>query len=223
MRVLAIGDIHGCSAGLDRVLAAARLRPDETVVTLGDYGDRGPDTKGVLDRLLALAETHHLVALRGNHDLMMLQARDSGSHWTDWQQAGGDAAVTSYGSFAVVPERHWRFLEERCVAYWETDTHFFVHASTYPDMPLEEQPDYILYWGRFNDPAPHQSGKVMVCGHTSQKSGLPANRGHAVCIDTWACGDGWLSCLDVGSGRLWQARQDRDEVRELWLDEFLTP
>ncbi len=47
----------------------------------------------------------------------------------------------------------------------------------------------------------------MVCGHTHQPNGLPRNLGHAVCIDTWACGGGWLTCLDTGSGRFWQANQ----------------
>jgi hypothetical protein len=60
---------------------------------------------------------------------------------------------------------------------------------------------------RFADPPPHQSGKIMVCGHTSQQSGLPRNIGHAVCIDTFVYGDGWLTCLDVANGQYWQANQ----------------
>jgi len=59
----------------------------------------------------------------------------------------------------------------------------------------------------------------MVCGHTSQKSGLPVNLGHAICIDTWAYGTGWLTCLDVTSGRVWQANQ-AGEQRTAWIDEF---
>ena len=61
----------------------------------------------------------------------------------------------------------------------------------------------MLYWEPFHHPAPHASGKVMVCGHTPQKSGWPKNLGHAVCLDTWAYGRGWLSCLDVTNSRLW--------------------
>jgi serine/threonine protein phosphatase 1 len=75
----------------------------------------------------------------------------------------------------------------------------------------------MLYWESFDDPPPHESGKVMVCGHTSQKSGKPRNLGHAVCIDTWACGEGWLTCLDAESGRYWQANQ-RGETRRGWLE-----
>jgi len=69
------------------------------------------------------------------------------------------------------------------------------------------------------NPAPHCSGKIMVCGHTSQKSGVPLNLGHAICIDTWAYGKGWLTCLDVISGRVWQANQ-AGQQREAWIDEF---
>jgi serine/threonine protein phosphatase 1 len=105
---------------------------------------------------------------------------------------------------------------------FETESHFFVHANAYSDYALDEQPDYMLYWEPFGEPAPHESGKIMVCGHTSQKSGKPKNLGRAVCIDTWAYGDGWLTCLDVDSGMYWQANQ-RGETRcnMLDLDELL--
>jgi len=64
----------------------------------------------------------------------------------------------------------------------------------------------MLYWEQFNDP-PHESGKIMVCGHTPQRSGRPRDIGHAVCIDTGAHAGGWLTCLDVMSGTYWQANQ----------------
>jgi serine/threonine protein phosphatase 1 len=58
----------------------------------------------------------------------------------------------------------------------------------------------------------------MICGHTTQKSGLPRNWGHAICIDTWVYGEGWLTCLDIQSGRLWQANK-KGECRTGWLEE----
>jgi serine/threonine protein phosphatase 1 len=76
----------------------------------------------------------------------------------------------------------------------------------------------MLYWESFDNPPPHASGKIMICGHTSQKSGRPRGLGHAVCIDTWAYGQGWLTCLDVGSGKYWQADQ-QGETRWDWLQE----
>jgi serine/threonine protein phosphatase 1 len=64
----------------------------------------------------------------------------------------------------------------------------------------------------------HDSGKIMVCGHTAQKSGIPLNLGFAVCIDTYCYGGGWLTCLDVLTGRLWQASQ-QGATRSGWLPE----
>ena len=220
MRVLAIGDIHGCANALDTLLAEIKLQPEDTLVTLGDYVDRGPDSKGVFDRLLELSEQYHLVSLRGNHEQMLLQAYTDKKAEADWIENGGDATLSSYGSLAAIPEAHWKFIEEQCVDCWESETHFFVHASVYPDLPLLEQPRYILYWGRFINPQPHESGKIMVCGHTSQKNGLPAAYPFAVCIDTYVHGGGWLTCLDTGSGLLYQANQ-HGETRRLYLQDFM--
>ena len=72
MRILAIGDIHGCSIAFDTLIASVQPQPNDKIITLGDYVDRGPDSKGVIDRLIALHETGQLTALRGNHELMML-------------------------------------------------------------------------------------------------------------------------------------------------------
>ena len=222
MRYLAVGDIHGCYRALTALAAYVPFQQDDLIITLGDYVNRGPDTCAVLDWLIEYSKKGELVALRGNHEIMMLQARDSDRDFNRWMDCGGDATLRSYspvggsGRLAHVPESHWQFLDEQTRAWFETEKHFFVHANGYPECRLSEQPDYMLYWESFDNPAPHESGKVMVCGHTSQKSGLPLNIGHAVCIDTWACGNGWLTCLDVGSGRYWQANE-QGETRSDWL------
>ena len=225
-RHLAIGDIHGCFDTLRTLCEMVGLREDDVLVTLGDYPNRGPDTCAVLDWLIHLSGTHDLKPLRGNHDIMMLAARDNQAAYRKWLKVGGDATLRSYapfegdeGSLVDIPESHWQFLTDRLLPYYETETHFFVHGSAYPDMPLDEQPEFMLFWEQYNDPPRHESGKIMVCGHTSQKSGLPVSNGNAICIDTWACGKGWLTCLDVNTGRLWQANQ-RGKTRELWLDEL---
>jgi serine/threonine protein phosphatase 1 len=224
-RTLAIGDIHGCAAAFDTLLALVNPGPDDTLITLGDYVDRGPDSRTIIDRLLSLRDRVYLVTLRGNHEQMMLKARASAFDRSSWIEAGGDATLSSYGGdLSRVSPAHWDFIENQCIEAYETETHLFVHASAYPDMPLIEQPSYILLWGRFDTTPPHESGKVIVCGHTSQKDGIPKSYGHAICIDTWACGEGWLTGLDVGSGELYQARQsgetrrfslhDREAMRE---------
>ena len=74
MRTLAIGDIHGCLAAFDLLMARVEVRPDDRLIALGDYVDRGPDSRGVLDRVIKLYEAGQLIALRGNHDAMMVDA-----------------------------------------------------------------------------------------------------------------------------------------------------
>ena len=215
MSIFAIGDIHGCSLALETLLAVIPLQENDTVVTLGDYPDRGLDTPGVFERLLRLEKDYHLVALRGNHDEMMLNARTNRDAQDAWEMNGGTSTLDSHGGMSAVPATHWQFLEHHCVDYWESETHFFVHGSAYPNVPLWEQPVYKLHWGSFSDAQPHESGKVMVCGHTSQKNGLPNNKGFAVCIDTYAYGGGWLSCLDIDHGLVWQTNQRRQMRRFL--------
>ncbi len=228
MRTLAIGDIHGCSAALDALLADVDPRPGDRLVTLGDYIDRGPDSRGVLNRLISLHAAGLLVPLRGNHEQMMLRAREDEELRWSWFRVGGAQTLGSYaprhrlGDLADVPPAHWAFLERTCAEYHETDTHIFVHAGADPDKPLAAQPSYVLLWEPFTDLGPHQSGKVLVCGHTAQRSGRPLDRGHAICIDTFVYGGGWLTCLEVNTGRVWQANQ-RGERRSGWLEEMRGP
>ena len=228
-RHLAIGDVHGCATALRTLEAFVGVRPGDVVVPLGDYVDRGPDSRGVLDWLIGFESRHpgaSLVPLRGNHEVMLLAARhgDAAAKRT-WLACGGAAALASYAvsggrpSLDDVPEEHWAFLEERLVAFHEADGHFFVHANAYPDCPLAEQPDFMLYWESWHGSPPrHESGKIMVTGHTPQRTGLPRVTPYAVCLDTGACRGNWLSCLCVETGELWQA-DERGRTRKMWLDE----
>lgn len=213
-RHLAIGDIHGCIIALRSLVDLVGPRSDDVIVTLGDYVDRGPDSRAVLDFVIELGNSCNHVPLRGNHEIMMLDAREKSSWLRPWLQYGGDATLLSYaqsgddgGSFDDVPESHIDFLENGLVSHYECDTHFFVHANADAAVPLDQQTDATLYWRKYIDPEPHCSGKVMVCGHSAQRSGVPAGNGHSICIDTWAHGGGWLSCLDVESGTIWQANE----------------
>lgn len=224
MRVLAIGDIHGCLGALDVLLDSVQLTPEDLLVLLGDYVDRGPDSRGVLERLLALRKTHRLVTLAGNHEQMMLEARHDPEIHSGWLASGGDATLRSYGrngepgSLDDVPEDHWSMLEH-CVDWLETERWLFVHANLESNLPIEHQPLSALRWEKFYEPLPHISGKTMICGHTRQMSGVPRNLGHAICIDTWAYGAGWLSCLEPATGHVWQANQ-RGLRRDLWVQDF---
>jgi len=207
-RHLAIGDIHGCITALSTLIEFVNPRSDDTIITLGDYIDRGPDPAAVVDFIIELGKSHKLVALRGNHEIMMLDSREKESWFQPWMGYGGDATLRSYGgSLDNVPAEHFDFLHNDLVCDYECESHFFVHAFAEADVRLEDQSDATRYWRKYRNPQPHCSGKIMVCGHTAQRSGLPLNDGHAVCIDTWAHGDGWLTCLDVESGTIWQANE----------------
>jgi len=214
-RHLAIGDIHGCYNALRALLTLVEPGADDVIITLGDYVGKGPDTRAVIDELLRLDRAHRLIPLCGNHELLMLEARLNKEAYHRWIRSGGDATLRSYAGAEdapdslcpVIPEAHWHFLEHRLLSFHETDSHFFVHAGVRPDLSLPEQSKFMLYHKKFVDPPPHASGKIMVCGHTPQKSGLPASNGHAICLDTLYSGHGWLSCLHVESGIFYQANQ----------------
>jgi serine/threonine protein phosphatase 1 len=224
MRYLAIGDIHGHAEVLQQLLEAVQPGADDQIITLGDYVDRGREARQVLDMLIALNRTGRLVALRGNHDFLMLNARQGGPPYYEWLVCGGQPTLDSYGTDLIegkledVPEAHWDFLEKTCIDWYEIDTHFFVHANVDPNNELEDQPLYQLHWEPLHEDRVHCSGKIMVCGHTKQKSGKPKNWGHAICIDTWVYGEGWLTCMDVKTGQLWQANR-HGELRTDWLEE----
>jgi serine/threonine protein phosphatase 1 len=213
MRHLAIGDIHGCLTAFKAILEKISLHTDDVVVTLGDYVNKGPDSSGVISQLLRLKKKCNLITLRGNHEQMMLEARNSPVKFDEWFQCGGNTTLLSYrhdsdaGKLDDIPRAHWKFIEEACVDYHETRTHFFVHANAYPDLPLAQQPAYMLRWEKIYNSAPHKSKKIMVCGHTSQKTGKILDLGHAICIDTHPSGGGWLTCLDVNSRHYWQTNE----------------
>jgi serine/threonine protein phosphatase 1 len=221
-RILAIGDIHGCSRAFDAVLAAAAPAADDLIITLGDYIDRGLDSAGVIDRLIQLDRSHRLVALRGNHEEMMLDARKNEQSLEFWKRVGGDTALISYApsedspGLEHVPQAHWDFLEKTCRDIHELPDSFFVHGGVDENLPLDQQPPNVLRWKTFPQARPHVSGKRMICGHTPQKSFVPATLPHAICIDTAAGHGGWLTCLEVATGRFWQATE-RGEVREAAL------
>jgi serine/threonine protein phosphatase 1 len=211
-RTIAIGDIHGCSAALDALLEAIRPRPDDCLVTLGDYINRGPDSRGVIERLIELERRCRLVPLLGNHDQMLLDVR-SGKHSINWLlDIGGTATLDSYRAgqdLDLIPAEHYAFLRH-CLDYFETDTHIFVHANYFPDIPMDEQHVGMLRWEslRAMTPGPHESGKPVIAGHTSQKNGEILDLGHVKVIDTYCYGGGWLTALDVQTEEVWQADRE---------------
>lgn len=209
-RTIAIGDIHGCSVALAALIEAIDPQPDDTIVTLGDYVDRGIDSKGVIDQLISLGDRCCFVPLLGNHEEMMLGAREGRSDFQFWMNCGGIACLDSYGStgrIELVPRDHFAFLES-CPTYFETARHIFLHASYKPDVPLDRQDLHTIRWLSLRDyvpPAPHCSGKTAILGHTPQPEIF--DLGYLKCIDTDCCYGGWLTALDVDSGEVWQVSE----------------
>ncbi len=210
-RLIAIGDIHGYSAALDGLLEVVRPRPEDTLVFLGDYVDRGPDSRGVIDRLTRLCDACSVVTILGNHDEMMLACHDDRRAFLNWLVMGGSATLDSYGgeSEAKIPDSHLEFLEE-CLEVYETERYFFVHAMYVAELSLDQQPGSALRWEGLRDsiPKPHRSGKIAIVGHTSQRSGEILDLGHIICIDTYCYGGGWLTALDVQTGEVWQVSRE---------------
>jgi serine/threonine protein phosphatase 1 len=217
-----IGDIHGCALAFFALVNELPLRPIDTVVTLGDYVDRGPRSADVFKWLFKLRERCKLVPILGNHDLAMLQAWQSPASVDYWLSIGGADTLRSYGKNATidsVPQAHIDFLRE-CALYHETDTHFFVHANYVPELSLDEQNEVDLLWISLQQrlPGPHKSGKIAIVGHTTQAKGEILDLPHLKCLDTGCCYNGWLTCLELTTGQIWQvndyAEWRRSEVGE---------
>lgn len=225
----AIGDIHGMDALLARLLAridedAAGAAP--TVIFLGDAVNRGPDTRAVLDRLIAGPPdpAARWVVLRGNHEQAMLDALagDDEAAFAGWMKRGGMAALRSYGggrkdatparARALVGEAHLGFLDTMKLMHVEGG-HLFVHAGVAPGVPLEEQEAAVLTGirGPFLRKR-HGLPYTVVHGHTPT-DGAPLLGPRRIGIDTGACTTGVLTAIAIdratGAHRFLQARAGR--------------
>lgn len=209
-RTIAIGDIHGCDLALETLLPALAISSADTIVVLGDVVDRGPGSRQVIEQLLRLKEECRLVLILGNHEEMLLDSLDRGVSMEAWLRYGGAATLFSYdGDARKIPKAHLDFLRS-AVDFWETADEIFIHANLEPRVPLERQTAQWLRWTHLSGKEPaHPSGKRIVCGHTPQKTGEILTFEGWTCIDTYACGTGWLTALDATSGEYWQASQSR--------------
>ena len=210
-RVVAVGDIHGCAVALRALIDALQPTADDLLIVLGDAVDRGPDSRGVIEQLLCLREQCELVCLMGNHEQMLLDSFRGLMPERQWHAYGGAETLHSYAMgdrASMVPNSHLEFLAT-WRDYFEIENHFFAHGNYLPDLPFEQQPWHQLRWRSLHEVVPraHQSGKMAVLGHTSNKHGRIVNLGYLACIDTFCHGGGWLTAFDAISGRVWQAAE----------------
>ncbi len=171
-----IPDIHGRYDLLSDALAAIAVRPGgETgaIVTIGDYVDKGPHSKQVIDRLLpGLARGRRLVALKGNHDAMMVEALRDPAKMAAWMAKGGDAALASYGGDpAEVPKAHIAWLDQ--LRLMHVDAHrLYVHAGVEPGIALSQQSEATLLWKRYPKGFSEGFGELhVVHGHDNFPDG----------------------------------------------------
>lgn len=229
-RVYAVGDIHGRLDLLRRLHdliaedAGGAPAATKTIVYLGDYIDRGLDSRGVIDCLLDETPSGlTAVYLMGNHEEVFLQFLDDAAVGEDWLQFGGDATLYSYGVQLAptggaqrnlvdaqltlrenLPARHLNFLRalrNQCLI----GGYMFVHAGVRPGVPLAAQSDRDLLWirGEFLDSrADH--GAMVVHGHSISLEG--ENLPNRINIDTGAYATGILTCLVMDGDKRWKLR-----------------
>lgn len=208
-RLIAIGDIHGYSKSLLKLLVMLPVRTSDTIVTLGDYVNRGPDAKGVIDLLIEIRDSCNLVSILGNHDEMMLESRQSTEAEARFCFCGGTETLLSYGtsgSINDVPESHWQFLSN-CQDCYETERFIFTHANFCWYSHLVDQPRSLLRWTSLEDEPPkrHISNKIFVVGHTP---GPVRDFGSCICLDTGCGFGGLLTAMDLGSKMCWQVAEE---------------
>jgi serine/threonine protein phosphatase 1 len=216
-RVYAIGDVHGRAdllvnlfAHIDADLQTQPVRHSIQVL-LGDYIDRGPDSRQVIDLLIDRRKSHNVIPLKGNHEQCALNVLRDPSSLLQWKSIGGLNTILSYGVTATwrddfqsmsavalaftnnLPESHRRFLQELPLSFSSGDF-FFVHAGARPGIRLQEQSEDDLLWIR-EDFLLHEEdfGKVVVHGHTPNLE--PEIRPNRINIDTGAYATGRLTCL----------------------------
>jgi len=215
-RVYAIGDVHGCLDLLDELHRLIGLdliaRPvsKATLIHLGDYIDRGPNSATVLDRLLhPTVNLGHVqvINLIGNHEAMFLAALD-GDHYDEgvWLRNGGTQALASWKASSgnwrpAIPTEHIQLLRGLRHQH-EHGGYLFVHAGIDPDLSLSDQDKEDLLWIR--EPFLNFDGElshIVVHGHTPEAD-LPVIRKHRIGIDTGAVFGGPLTCLVLEEQRL---------------------
>lgn len=201
-RLLAVGDIHGCLGKLEALVTKIRPCEDDRMIFLGDYINRGPDSRGVIDFLLELKNKVPCVFLLGNHEQMLLEYISNNN--SAFLLNGGDKTLESYNynssGAGEMPVSHTSFFNE-LDPYYETKDHIFVHAGLKPGIPPKDQNLNDLIWIRdeflYSD---YDWGKTIVYGHTINR--MPILLKNRIGLDTGCLyplsdGYGCLTCCDV--------------------------
>jgi serine/threonine protein phosphatase 1 len=197
----AVGDIHGCLDKLHRVMAACEARAGgrpARYVFLGDYIDRGPDSRGVIEFLIERqrARSGSVVCLMGNHEQMAIAAHDSEDAAPLWLANSGAATLRNYrDSGGRILPAHLDWLRALSLCH-DDGRRFFVHAGVDLARPLDRQRPETMLWIRepfLTDCDFVDCGRFIVHGHTPLAAGRPDLRRRRVNLDTAAVMGGRLS------------------------------
>ena len=169
-RTFAIGDIHGCSRTFQKLVQEKiRLSQDDALYLIGDYIDRGPDSRGVVDFIMRLRQQGHAIfTLRGNHEQMMLDALHDRSVFKLWMQNGGASTLKSFriNSPDQMEEKYWNFFHETLICI-DTNEYIFVHAGLNFKRPNIFEDKEAMLWTRDEHCNKEALGtRVLVHGHT---------------------------------------------------------
>ena len=223
-RLFAVGDIHGCRAELETLLGGLALAHGDTLVFVGDYMDRGPDSRGVIDLCIGLGGRSDVttVFLKGNHEDMCLDYIGRTGRWGEaWLGNGGAATMRSYGidarsgsaaALAAIPDSHLGFLDALRPSLME-EGWLFVHAGIRPDRGWAAQDEEDLFWIREEFILrPHGLPQTIVFGHTPHRSVL-VDLPYKVGIDTGCVYGGALTALELPERTVHQVRFGERRVR----------
>ncbi len=205
--IYAIGDIHGCREKLEKLIKKVKPTKKDTLIFLGDYIDRGPDSRGVIDFLINLSKEFKTIFLRGNHEWMFLEfykKRDNET-WELWERNGARKTLESYGGIDKIPFEHLNFVENTKV-YHVYKNYLFVHGGVKPNVPLERQNEMDMMWIRreFINYSEPLKGYTVIFGHTPMEE--PMIQSDKIGIDTGCVYGGKLTCIRVEDKRIFQVR-----------------
>lgn len=235
-----IGDIHGCSDELATLLEALPLEPSDRLIFLGDYVDRGPDSKGVVSTLIEWKRKgdQEVIFLKGNHEDMFLSYLGlPGNYGEMFLFNGGRETLASYGlsprngapeeTRSRIPQSHLEFFKG-LKTYYLMEPFLCVHAGIHPSRPLDQQLEEELLWIRdefiLNQ---HSLPYTVLFGHTPQREVL-FHLPYKIGLDTALVYGNELSCLEVQEKVLFQIGRGRKKVmrrmvRDKWEQSPCSP
>jgi serine/threonine protein phosphatase 1 len=226
MRCFVIGDIHGCLPELRYLIENLPLERGDRLVFLGDYVDRGPDSKGVVSYLLELQENsdYGFVFLKGNHEDMFLSYLGlPGEHGDMFLINGGKVTLDSYGLsthrgahelLAQIPAAHLDFYKN-LRNYYIVEPFLCVHAGIDPLKPLEEQTESDMFWIRNQFIyRSHMLPYIVLFGHTPQNDVL-YDLPYKIGLDTGLVYGNKLTCLETREKMLYQINRGKKTVHQI--------